>query len=259
MKPPAFQFYPDNFLGGTALFSCVEVGAYIRLLCYQWDLGFLPNDTAKLSDLARCGQNEINAITHKFALCPDGKLRNERMEIEREKQRLYRAGQSAKGKASAKARFNHGSTTVQPSGQPKAQPNSNSPSPSPSPSPISDLHSPEREPSQSSIVEAAPSLADFLKKTRSLGVPDQFAELKYHWKCEKGWNHKWEPFAQQVLIWYRSGPQNNQPAPKPRSVGIKETPMDKLLRENEEMFADGVHPDKWRAANPGKDYIKCKP
>jgi hypothetical protein len=35
--------------------------------------------------------------------------------------------------------------------------------------------------------------------------------------------------------------------------------MDKLLRENEEMFADGVHPDKWRAANPGKDYIKCKP
>jgi len=47
-----------------------------------------------------------------------------------------------------------------------------------------------------------------------------------------------------------------QPATKPRSVGIKETPMDKLLRENEEMFADGVHPEKWRAANPGKDYTK---
>jgi len=49
------------------------------------------------------------------------------------------------------------------------------------------------------------------------------------------------------------------PIPKAASKGIKETPMDKLLRENEEMFADGVHPDKWRAANPGKDYIKCKP
>jgi len=65
----------------------------------------------------------------------------------------------------------------------------------------------------------------------------------------KGW---------KSLIWDQS-PQRNQPAPKPRSVGIKETPMDKLLRENEEMFADGVHPDKWRASNPGKDYIKCKP
>jgi len=113
-----------------------------------------------------------------------------------------------------------------------------------------------REPSQSSIVEAAPSLADFLKETRKAGIPDQFAELKYHWKCERGWGHKWKPFVQQVLIWLRSNPQSNQPAPKPRSVGIKETPMDKLLRENEEMFADGVHPDKWRAANPGKDYTK---
>jgi hypothetical protein len=65
----------------------------------------------------------------------------------------------------------------------------------------------------------------------------------------KGW---------KSLIWDQS-PRHNQPAPKPRSTGIKETPMDKLLRENEEMFADGVHPDKWRAANPGKDYIKCKP
>jgi hypothetical protein len=113
-----------------------------------------------------------------------------------------------------------------------------------------------REPFQSSIAEAAPSLADFLKETRKAGIPDQFAELKYHWKCERGWGHKWKPFVQQVLIWYRSNPQSNQPAPKPRSTGIKETPMDKLLRENEEMFADGVHPDKWRAANPGKDYTK---
>jgi hypothetical protein len=115
------------------------------------------------------------------------------------------------------------------------------------------------EPSQSSIVEAAPSLADFLKYTRNLGVPDAFATDKYHAKCESGWRGRWQPYATRVLGWFREGPRHNQPAPKPRSTGIKETPMDKLLRENEEMFADGVHPDKWRAANPGKDYIKCKP
>lgn len=36
MKPPAFQFYADEYLAGTIAMSLAEVGAYIRLLCYQW-------------------------------------------------------------------------------------------------------------------------------------------------------------------------------------------------------------------------------
>jgi uncharacterized protein YdaU (DUF1376 family) len=34
-KPPAFQFYADDFLGGTIDLTTEEVGAYIRLLCFQ--------------------------------------------------------------------------------------------------------------------------------------------------------------------------------------------------------------------------------
>jgi hypothetical protein len=71
-------------------------------------------------------------------------LRNARLENERKKQQAYRQKQSEKGKASAKARFNRGSTadeptientnrgsgSVQPSGEPEAN------------SPVSSLQSP---------------------------------------------------------------------------------------------------------------------
>lgn len=132
MKPPAFQFYPDNFLGGTILFSAEEVGAYIRLLCTQWDLGFLPNDDAKLAAIARCSGNAIANIRHKFMLCDDGRLRNERMELEREKQRAYREKQAQNG-AKRWAGNAKPDAVATPSLMPDAMPNACSPSPSPSP------------------------------------------------------------------------------------------------------------------------------
>lgn len=113
MKPPAFLFYPDSFLGGTVLFTCEETGAYIRLLCYQWDLGFLPNSVEKLAELARCSQYSINAILFKFEICDDGKLRNKRMEAERIKQAEYRAAKSSNGKTGAYKRWN-GTAIVSP-------------------------------------------------------------------------------------------------------------------------------------------------
>jgi uncharacterized protein YdaU (DUF1376 family) len=130
MKAPAFQFYADDFIGGTVVFSAEDVGAYMRLLCYQWGNGAIPDRKELVDRIAGCVVGPD--VMAKF---PDG--RNARMEREREKQAEYRAQQSAKGKASAQARFNRGSTVVQPSGEPEGQPKVNSPSPSPSPSPIS--------------------------------------------------------------------------------------------------------------------------
>lgn len=76
----------------------------------------------------------------------------------------------------------------------------------------------------------------------------------------KGQYLEWKTFRHSFPQKYRSRHAEIKakfpPIPKAASKGIKETPMDKMIRENEEMFADGVHPDKWRAANPGKDYIK---
>ena len=124
MKAPAFQFYADDFIGGTVVLTAEDVGAYMRLLCYQWGNGAIPSRKELVDRIAGCvvGSDVMSKFT-------DGK--NPRMEREREKQAEYRLQQSAKGKASAQARLHRGSTAVQPSGAPEV----NSPSPSPSPSP----------------------------------------------------------------------------------------------------------------------------
>ena len=44
MKPPAFQFYPKDWLGSrrVSLLPIEAEGAYIRALCYCWDYGSIP-------------------------------------------------------------------------------------------------------------------------------------------------------------------------------------------------------------------------
>ncbi len=48
MKDPAFLFYTKDFQAGTQDFSCEEVGAYLRLLMYQHQHGFIPNDKERM-------------------------------------------------------------------------------------------------------------------------------------------------------------------------------------------------------------------
>ena len=133
MKPPAFQFYADDFLAGTMDLSAEEVGAYIRLLCHQWNRGGLTTVKPRLNRIA--GTVVTAEVLEKFTQGEDGLLRNERLEDERRKQEEFRAMQSAKGRKSAEARRrkqpdgNRGSTVV----ENRLQPNGNSPSPSPSP------------------------------------------------------------------------------------------------------------------------------
>jgi uncharacterized protein YdaU (DUF1376 family) len=94
-KSPAFQFYPQDFLVGSAMLSAEETGAYIRLLCYSWTHDGLPDDDAQLQRLAGCHGNAIASIRHKFGICQDGKLRNARLEDVRIKQIEYKNAQKA--------------------------------------------------------------------------------------------------------------------------------------------------------------------
>ena len=64
-KSPAFQFYPQDFLVGTAMLSAEETGAYIRLLCYSWENDGLPNDEQLLARLAGCSGNAVASIRRK--------------------------------------------------------------------------------------------------------------------------------------------------------------------------------------------------
>ncbi len=169
MKPPAFQFYADDFLAGVADMTQAEVGAYILLLCHQWGRGKIPPDGERVALVAK------GPVTpHVLEKFPGGQ--NERLEAERAKQDEWREQQRAKGQASARARMNRGSTTVQPrfnrgstTVQPNTQPEANSPSPSPSP--IKHTHTPFAD---------RPSLEEVKTAAQFIGLAP--------WKAEDWWN-----------------------------------------------------------------------
>lgn len=110
MNPsPAFQFYPHDFLVGTADFSCEEVGAYIRLLCYQWAKGGLPKDDKKLMQLSGITDPYVlGNVSVKFRLCEDGLMRNDRLEKVRSLQIEYREKQIENGKKGGNPNFEKG-------------------------------------------------------------------------------------------------------------------------------------------------------
>ena len=82
---PAFDFYPERWLAGTAEMSDTEQIRYLRLLCFQWLRGGLPSDEKAL---ARLAQGRVSpAVLAKFSLGEDGLLRNARLEAVRSEQR----------------------------------------------------------------------------------------------------------------------------------------------------------------------------
>ena len=95
MKPsPAFQFYPADFLVGTADMTSDEVGGYIRLLCYQWTKEGLPTEIKKLMQLSGLFDIESLKIVLSKFIIKDNKYYNERLESVRIEQNIYREKQS---------------------------------------------------------------------------------------------------------------------------------------------------------------------
>lgn len=93
-KPPAFQLYAGDFLSGTQDMTCEEVGAYIRLLCVEWDRGELPNDPTRLQVLAGCTADACAFVMKKFRINEAGNLQNARLEEVRTQQQKYRESRS---------------------------------------------------------------------------------------------------------------------------------------------------------------------
>lgn len=151
-RPPAFQFYVDNFVEGTCDMTDAEVGFYVRLLCAQWSRGGLPNDDDELMRFSRgCTTVQLQRIKTKFQVGEDGKLRNRRLEAERQKQIAWREKSAEGGKKSATTRKGGSrvvARVVKPRHQPNGQPKGNIPvsgfqSPSPDPSTPSSTPSPD--------------------------------------------------------------------------------------------------------------------
>ena len=93
-KPPAFLFYPSDFRVGVLTMDLDQIGAYVLLLCEEWDKGFLPNDHVKLAKICQTTPEIFNRvwgeIQDKFHSDGNGRLINDRMEKERSKQEQRR-------------------------------------------------------------------------------------------------------------------------------------------------------------------------
>ncbi len=144
VKAPAFQFYASDFIGGTMQFTAEETGVYIRLLCYQWMNGGLPNDKNRIRSIAGYTKDpgSLTMPLAKFILGTDGVYRNKRLEEVRTAQDDFRRRQSVNGKAGAQARYG---TAIAPPCHSHSQKDGDgialrtpSPSPTPTQSPSSD-------------------------------------------------------------------------------------------------------------------------
>lgn len=85
-RAPAFQFYADDFLAGTMTMTNEERGAYISLLCLQWSKGFVTELDIQRICLGMPTHSH-GICQSKFQLGDDGHYRNQRLEVERSKQK----------------------------------------------------------------------------------------------------------------------------------------------------------------------------
>lgn len=131
-KSPAFLFYPSDFLAdeNVSLMTNQEIGCYIKLLCYCWREGSIPNDTSKIAKL--CGETETVMAKLWLAISPcfvaqqnDGdRLVNPRLTKELNRQEMRRNERSESGRKGAVSRWykDNGSVKEQPIAKPKAKP-----------------------------------------------------------------------------------------------------------------------------------------
>lgn len=109
MSLPWFPLYANDFVVSTVTMSPASVGSYIRLLCYAWTAGSIPNDYEVCSRIAvGMTPSEWNEIRHRFEVVTDPdtaveKLVNPRMERERERTEMIRdARREAAARTNAK-------------------------------------------------------------------------------------------------------------------------------------------------------------
>lgn len=108
-KVPSFPFYAQDFDMDTNTWSNEEIGVYLRLLMSEWINGPLPNDTRKLSQIARISpkkfKNLFQICSKKFIRDGNGFLINKKMEKIREKVNKWVEQKKKAGMASAKKRW----------------------------------------------------------------------------------------------------------------------------------------------------------
>lgn len=93
MNDPAVLFYTSDFLTGVMDMTMEERGQYITLLCYQHQKGHIKEETIRLL----VGLVSVNVLKH-FIKDEEGLFFNKRMDLEKEKRRVFTESRRENGK-----------------------------------------------------------------------------------------------------------------------------------------------------------------
>jgi len=107
---PSFSFYAGDFLTDVQEMTDQEVGAYMRLLCYQWINGSIPSDPDRITKLISTKKGEFfrkiwPSLEHNFEEIEGKRLINSKLEETRAKAIKYLATQEKHGKEGAAKRW----------------------------------------------------------------------------------------------------------------------------------------------------------
>jgi uncharacterized protein YdaU (DUF1376 family) len=171
-KSPAFQLYVSDFLGSAkvGMMSAEEVGAYLLLLCLDWQEGGFVHDPKRLAKWCRLSPAAFRRAWEQISQCfaeRDGRLWNPRLELERAKQAAWRKKAALGAATTNEKRRNgarhsdHGSErgsdespdAVAPS---KRAVNERTPFPSPTPSPTPGTTSSSSSPDVARLLAGLP-------------------------------------------------------------------------------------------------------
>jgi uncharacterized protein YdaU (DUF1376 family) len=99
-----FPLYWQRFKIGTFEMKADEIGAYILLLIYEWDKGFLPTNRQELMKISKVSDKKLEKVLKKFEII-ENKYFNETLEVIRLEQSEKHEKRSNRGKNGAKARW----------------------------------------------------------------------------------------------------------------------------------------------------------
>lgn len=134
---PAFQFYPGDFISSSKVqrMDMAERGAYITLLCFEWQDGSIPDSIPELARMCSVTPKKMALLWTRVSECfvphdPQiGRLVNPRLELVRRKQLEHSEERKESGKKGAAERWKENGSAIK---QPMATDASPSPSLSPS-------------------------------------------------------------------------------------------------------------------------------
>jgi len=135
---PYLQFYCKEWLASstTRRMPLAARGAYIDLLCYQWEEESIPDDQGEIALMLGVSAKEIAAIwkhiERAFPLCEDGVRRNQRVSRDRDLAHAFCERQKANGSRGGRPPKTQNNPPVN-SGITQTEPKKSHPEPEPEP------------------------------------------------------------------------------------------------------------------------------